>query len=255
MNPVPVRAIVADDEEVLQGHLIRKLTVQWPELEVVACASNGLEAADLIDRWKPRVAFLDIQMPGLSGLEVAQGIEGDTRVVFVTAFDAYAVEAFERQAVDYLLKPVSDERLALTCQRLKSELAKELPAPQLAELLRTLMRPDAAAAGAPLKWIRASSGSTTHHVPVSEVMYFQSDQKYTLVKTREAEHVIRMPLADLINQLDPAQFCQIHRSTIVNLDFVASTRRDDSARLFVHIRGMQVELPVSRAYVHSFKQM
>jgi DNA-binding LytR/AlgR family response regulator len=249
------RAIVADDEELLRDYLVTKLTTLWPDLQIIGTAANGIEAAQLIERERPDVAFLDIKMPGATGLEVAQGIEGDTRVVFVTAYDEYAVEAFEREAVDYLVKPVNEARLAKTCERLKKELATAAPAPQIAQVLKQLMQQAKPQGEGPLKWIRASAGSTTHHVPVADVLYFQSDEKYTIVKTADAEHVIRTTLAELAAQLDPDQFWQIHRSSIVNLNFVASTRRDDNARLFVRIKGTETELPVSRAYVHLFKQM
>jgi DNA-binding LytR/AlgR family response regulator len=255
----PVRAIVADDEELLRDYLVSKLKALWPELNIIGTAANGIEAAKLIERERPDVAFLDIKMPGATGLEVAQGIEGDTRVVFVTAYDEYAVEAFEREAVDYLVKPVNEARLAKTCERLKKELAAAEPAPQIAQVLKQLMQQGRAAGefanNGPLKWIRASAGATTHHVPVAEVLYFQSDEKYTIVKTADAEHVIRTTLGELAAQLDPDQFWQIHRSSIVNLNYVASTRRDENARLFVRIKGTDTELPVSRAYVHLFKQM
>jgi DNA-binding LytR/AlgR family response regulator len=250
-----VRAIVADDEELLRDYLVSKLNALWPELNMVGTAANGIEAAKLIERERPDVAFLDIKMPGATGLEVAQGIEGDTRVVFVTAYDEYAVEAFEREAVDYLVKPVNEARLAKTCERLKKELAAAEPAPQIAQVLKQLMQQAKPSGEGPLKWIRASAGSTTHHVPVAEVLYFQSDEKYTIVKTATAEHVIRTTLTELAAQLDADEFWQIHRSTIVNLNFIASTRRDDNARLFVRIKGTDAELPVSRAYVHLFKQM
>ncbi len=250
-----VRAIVADDEELLRDYLVSKLNALWPELNIVGTAANGIEAAKLIERERPDVAFLDIKMPGATGLEVAQGIEGDTRVVFVTAYDEYAVEAFEREAVDYLVKPVNEARLAKTCERLKKELAAAEPAPQIAQVLKQLMQQAKPSGEGPLKWIRASAGSTTHHVPVAEVLYFQSDEKYTIVKTATAEHVIRTTLTELAAQLDADEFWQIHRSTIVNLNFIASTRRDDNARLFVRIKGTDTELPVSRAYVHLFKQM
>ncbi len=252
-------AVVADDEELLRDYLLAKLARLWPQLRIVGVAANGPQASALIEQHEPDVAFLDIKMPGSTGLEVAQGIVGRTRVVFVTAYDEYAVEAFEREAVDYLVKPVDEQRLARTVARLQRDLASAAPAPPLAELLRQLLRERGAAqaAPAPLKWIRASSGATTHHIPVAEVAYFHADDKYTVVKTADgAEHLIRTPLAELADQLDSERFWQIHRSTIVNLDHVAGTRRDDNARLYVRIKGAAAaELPVARAYVHRFKQM
>jgi DNA-binding LytR/AlgR family response regulator len=252
-------ALIADDEP----HLVRALQTQlasaWPELQIVATARNGIEAAELIAARQPDLAFLDIQMPGLTGLEVAQGIEGTTRVVFVTAFDEYAVLAFEHAALDYVLKPVSAERLARTVARLKAALA-EPPAPEPEPGLRdALHRLLPAAAPVPpaqrLRWVRASQGELTHQVPVAEVLYFQSDDKYTVVRTASRELLIRTPIHELVAQLDPELFAQIHRSTIVNLDQLAGTRRDEASRLFVRLRGLDQELPVSRAYVPLFKAM
>jgi DNA-binding LytR/AlgR family response regulator len=261
-------AVIADDEAPLREYLRKKLAALWPELRIVAQAQNGVEAAAAIAAHAPAVAFLDIKMPGLTGLEVAQGIETDTRVVFVTAFDQYALDAFEREAVDYLVKPVDSERLARTVERLKRALREAAPAPELARLLDALVAgrvggPAAGAAGdesgasgtRALRWIRASRGDTTYHVPVQDVLYFQSDDKYTAVHTAAGEHLIRTPLAELAAGLDPQVFWQIHRSTIVNMDHVAATRRDDGGRLFVRFRQGDAELPVSRAYVHRFRQM
>jgi len=250
-----IRALIADDEPHLAAWLRERLEELWPELEVVAVARNGLEAASAIASHQPEVAFLDIQMPGLSGLEVAAGIEGQTRVVFVTAYDEYALRAFEAEAIDYVLKPATDERLGRTIARLKRAFADTLAEPdaRLANALRTLLAPPPAAP--PLRWIRASRGELTHQVDVADVLFFQSDDKYTCVHTADAEHLIRTPIAELAAQLDGAQFWQIHRSTIVNLAHLAGTRRDDASRLFVRIEGRDDELPVSRAYVHLFKPM
>lgn len=247
-------ALIADDEEHLRAHLRGKLARLWPELEIVAEAANGVAAAEAIARLAPSVAFLDIKMPGLSGLEVAQGIETDTRLVFVTAYDEFALDAFERAAVDYLVKPVNDERLARTVERLRRALQDAAPPPELAQLLSQLTRGQARAEG-PLRWVRASRGNTTSHVPIQDVLYFQSDDKYVVVHTRDGEHLIRTPLQELIDGLDPDVFWQVHRSTIVNMEYVAGTRRDDSGRLFVRMRDSETELPVSRAYVHKFRQM
>ncbi|MBP0639007.1 LytTR family DNA-binding domain-containing protein [Cupriavidus sp. AcVe19-6a] len=250
-------ALIADDEEHLRAHLRGKLERLWPELLIVAEAANGIEAAEAIARLSPSVAFLDIKMPGLSGLEVAQGIETDTRLVFVTAYDEFALDAFERAAVDYLVKPVSDERLGRTIERLRKALQDAAPLPELAQLLSRLTRGHQPRTENPglLRWVRASRGNTTSHVPIQEVMYFQSDDKYVVVHTREGEHLIRTPLAELIAGLDPEVFWQIHRSSIVNMEFVAGTRRDESGRLLVRMRNSDTELPVSRAYMHKFRQM
>ena len=255
------RALIADDEAHLAHYLRDQLLKLWPELEIVAIARNGLEAAERIAALQPDVAFLDIQMPGLTGLEVAAGIEGLTRVVFVTAYDEYALTAFEAEALDYVLKPVTAERLARTVERLQRALAPQqgteadsVDDARLARALRALQAP-AAAAAAPLRWIRASQGELTHQVAVADVLFFHADDKYTCVRTAQAEYLIRTPIAELAAQLDGQQFWQVHRSTIVNLAHLAGTRRDDASRLFVRIAGWPDELPVSRAYVHLFKPM
>ena len=250
------RALIADDETHLAHYLRDQLAKLWPELEIVAIARNGLEAAAQIAELQPDIAFLDIQMPGLTGLEVAAGIEGATRVVFVTAYDEYAVTAFEAEALDYVLKPVTAERLARTIERLRRALAPaRAPEPDahLARALRAL-QPGAPAA-APLRWIRASQGELTHQVDVAKVMFFHADDKYTCVRTAEAEYLIRTPIVELAAQLDGQQFWQVHRSTIVNLAHLSGTRRDEASRLFLRIAGWPDELPVSRAYVHLFKPM
>lgn len=249
------RVLIADDEP----HLAKALQAQlqaWPDLQVVAVARNGLEAAAKISELQPDVAFLDIQMPGLTGLEVAQGIEGNTRVVFVTAYDAYAVQAFEQEAIDYLLKPVRQERLQQAVERVQRALATPDPgadAHMLAALRRLL--PGQATNTERLRWVRASSGDLTTQIPVGDVHFFHADDKYTCVQTLQTEYLIRTPIVELAAQLDPAQFWQIHRSTIVNLQYLEGTRRDEVSRLFVRIKGMARELPVSRAYVHLFKAM
>ena len=248
-------ALIADDEPHLAAYLQSLLAKAWPELQVVAVAKNGIEAAERIAALQPDVAFLDIKMPGLTGLDVAQGIEGMTRVVFVTAFDEFAVAAFEQQALDYVLKPVKAERLARTVERLKA--AAEAPAEdaRLATALQRLLSAPKAAATGPLRHIRASQGDLVHQIDVAEVLYFHADDKYTCVRTAAGEHLIRTTITELAALLDPARFQQIHRSTIVNLDHLAGTRRDELSRLFVRVRGRGEELPVSRAYVHLFKPM
>lgn len=247
-------ALIADDEPALARALAAQLARLWPGLQLLPAARNGVEAAERIAALQPDLAFLDIQMPGLGGLEVAQGIEGATRVVFVTAYDEYAVQAFENEALDYLLKPVSDERLARTVERLKRTLAQ--PPAESAALLGALQRLlPAAAAPQRLRWVRASSGELTHQVPVEEVLFFRADDKYTCVQTATAEHLIRTPIAELAAALDPQAFVQVHRSTIVNLAHLAGTRRDEASRLFLRLKGFAQELPVSRAYVHLFKAM
>ena len=207
-------ALIADDEPHLATYLQGLLAKAWPELQVVAVAKNGIEAAERIAALQPDVAFLDIKMPGLTGLDVAQGIEGMTRVVFVTAFDEFAVAAFEQQALDYVLKPVKAERLARTVERLKA--AAEAPAEdaRLATALQRLLSAPKAAATGPLRHIRASQGDLVHQIDVAEVLYFHADDKYTCVRTAAGEHLIRTTITELAALLDPARFQQIHRSTV-----------------------------------------
>jgi DNA-binding LytR/AlgR family response regulator len=266
------RALLADDEPHLLRVLQDRLLELWPELEIVATAQHGIAAAEQIERLQPDIAFLDIQMPGLTGLEVAQGIEGATRVVFVTAYDEHALSAFEHEAVDYVLKPIRAERLQLTVDRLRrvfanrfeaSSLVEDEPsavvpslpdAAQLAKVLAQLM-PHAASAQPLLRHLRASRGNTTHIIPIEDILYLQSDEKYTMVRTAEHEYLIRSAIMELASQLDPQRFWQVHRGTLINVDHLLSTRRDENARLFLQMRGHERELPVSRAYVHLFKAM
>jgi DNA-binding LytR/AlgR family response regulator len=255
-------ALIADDEPHLAQYLRDQLLAQWPDLDIVALARNGVEAARLIAEHQPDLAFLDIRMPGLTGLEVAQGIEGATRVVFVTAYDEFAVQAFDQEAVDYVLKPVRAERLARTLERVRRSLAPAAGEAEadarLAGLLERLLPRAAgmpAERPAPLRYVRASQGEVTHQIDVDQVLFFQADEKYTVVRTATAEHLIRTPITELSQALDPAQFWQVHRSTLINLKHVAGTRRDEASRLFVRLHGHPAELPVSRAYVHLFKAM
>ena len=246
------RALIADDEPHLALYLRDQLALLWPELEVVHIARNGVEAAERIAALSPDLAFLDIQMPGLNGLEVAQGIEGATRVVFVTAYDEYALQAFEHAALDYVLKPVKNDRLARTLERIK---AACMPAPvdaRFAEALARLMAPPPQPR---LRYIRAARGELTCQVAVEDVMFFRADDKYTVVCTAAGEHLIRTSITELASQLDPDQFWQVHRATLINLAYLEGTRRDEASRLFVRIKGHTEELPVSRAFVHMFKAM
>ena len=267
-------ALIADDEPHLARALAAQLAAVWPELEIVHIARNGQEAAEQIAALQPDLAFLDIQMPGLTGLEVAEGIEGATRVVFVTAYDQYAVQAFEQEAIDYVLKPVEAERLARTVERIRRALAKTAAGAagddghdgvdgvdgvdaRLLAALQRLHAPGGATAKPTglLRWVRATQGDLMHQVPVDEVLFFRADDKYTCVQTATTEYLIRTPIHELAAQLDGERFWQVHRSTIVNLDHVSGTRRDELSRLFVRVRGHASELPVSRAYVHLFKSM
>ncbi len=248
------RALIADDEPHLAENLRERLRALWPGLDILPLAANGLEALRAINEDEPDVAFLDIRMPGLTGVELARRIDTRTHVVFVTAFDQYAVEAFEREVVDYLLKPVTDERLARAVERLKRKVAAAEKPPALDDMLARLARALPAASGK-LRWIRASKGELVQQIAVDSVLYFQASDKYTCVMTREGESLIRIPLAELATQLDTETFWQIHRGTVVNMNEVSATRRDLGGRVFVKLKDGKTELPVSRAYAHLFKQM
>lgn len=247
------RALIADDEPHLALYLRDQLLALWPELQIIHVARNGVDAAGRIDELEPDIAFLDIQMPGLSGLEVAQGIEGHTRVVFVTAFDEFALQAFEHAALDYVLKPVSADRLARTVARLRAT-STAPPAAAMAQVLQQLMA-TATLPGPRLRYILASQGERSHHLDVANVRFFQADDKYTVVASVDGEFLVRTPITELAAQLDPQQFRQVHRSTLVNLAWLEGTRRDEASRLWLRMRGHASELPVSRAFVHLFKAM
>ena len=247
--------LIADDEPNLAQDLAQRLAQLWPGITLLPLAANGLEALRAIDDGSPDAAFLDIRMPGLTGLELASRVDRRTHVVFVTAYDQYAVEAFDRDAVDYLLKPVSDERLAKCIARLEAKIAASERPPPLDEMLARLAQAIPSPAHGRLRWIRALKGEVVHQIPVDDVLYFQAADKYTCVITRDGESLIRMPLAELAGQLDGATFQQVHRSTIVNMTAVESSRRDLAGRVFVRLKGVAQELPVSRAYAQIFRQM
>lgn len=252
MNPT---AIIADDEQHLSQFLKDRLAALWPELNVLALAANGPEALRLIDDLAPDMAFLDIRMPGLTGLEVAGRIDAKSHIVFVTAFDQYAVDAFDKQAVDYLLKPVTDERLTRAISRLKEKLAKNDVPPDLNALLKSLSNVLPPARNIYLRFIRASVGELTKQIPVDEVLYFQAQDKYVSVYTRDGESLIRTPLAELQAQLNPDEFWQIHRATIVNVNCIVGSKRDLMGHTMVKLKDVKAELPVSRGYAHLFKGM
>jgi DNA-binding LytR/AlgR family response regulator len=254
-------AIIADDEQHLVDYLETELRRAWPELRIVAKAANGLEALRLIDELAPDIAFLDIRMPGLTGLEIAARLIGERapHLVFITAYDQYAVDAFEHAAVDYLLKPPSSERLAKTVAKLKQTLLKDAPAvpDQALQILLKQLSGQLALAPPPtgLQWIRAALGKETCLIPIGEVIYFQSNDKYTSVFTAEGESLIRTPMRELREQLDTALFWQIHRSTVVAAKYIAGTKMDFRGRLMVKLKGRTEQLVVSRNYLDLFKQM
>jgi DNA-binding LytR/AlgR family response regulator len=253
MKPGRVTAIIADDEPRLATYLQERLAVLWPDLVIAGIAHNGPEALALLDREAPDIAFLDIRMPGLSGLDVARHAAG-VRVVFVTAFDQYAVEAFQRAAVDYLLKPVADDRLAESVERLKARRPEPSEA-GMKEVLAAIARLAPGAAQERLAWIRASRGTQVVLIDVDDVCYFRANDKYTSVFTAEGESLIRTPLKELAEQLDAARFWQVHRGTIVNVRHIATTTRDLSGRITLTMKKRAEPVAVSRAYAHLFKQM
>jgi DNA-binding LytR/AlgR family response regulator len=253
------RAIVAEDEPNLASYLCERLAAAWPELQVVGVAGNGPETLRLIGEHDPDVLFLDIRMPGLSGLEIAHRAAEGVHVVFVTAYDQYAVQAFEHEAVDYVLKPVTDERLAETVRRLRERLRAAPVGDELKRALDALSRVlpglDTRTGPGRLAWIRASVGNQVRLIPVEEVCYFRANDKYTSVFTAEGEALIRTSLKELSEQLDPDRFWQIHRATIVNLAAVASTSRDLAGHTQLRLKSRPETLAVSRAFAHRFRQM
>jgi len=251
-------AVIADDEKQLRLYLRSKLAGLWPELVISGEAENGHQALSLIETRRPGVAFLDIKMPGLSGLEVAKKMTGDCIVVFITAYDEFAIEAFENEAIDYLLKPVTDERLAKTVNRLKKQLAASSPPSpgQLTVALeRLLVRLKNEEDTGYLKWIKARHGDRVRLVAVDDVYFFKAENNYTVVKTGDGEYLIKKSIRQLSEELDPDRFWRIHRSTIVNLNQVAGVHRSLAGRLLIKLKDLPETLTVSRSYAHLFKQM
>lgn len=252
-------AVVAEDEATLRQELIERLAQLWPELSIVGEAADGVQALRLLDEHRPDVLFLDIQMPGATGLDVARQVNGRAHVVFVTAYDQYAVAAFDQGAVDYVLKPLQASRLFTAIGRVKQRLAQ--PPTDYAQAMGGVLnqlaaQPAGGAAGRSfLRWINASVGQTLKLITVDEVLYFQSDNKYTRVATRDSEALIRKPLKELVDELDPQQFWQIHRSTLVNAGAVAGVTRDFRGRMQVKLKESADTLLVAESYAHLFKQM
>lgn len=251
------KAIIADDEKELRTYLRSLLSKTWPELIICGEAKNGEEAVALIKTERPHVAFLDIKMPGLTGMDVAREISGICRVVFVTAFDRYAVEAFEREAVDYLLKPVLEERFVQTIERLKKQLdASPGPSAQLTDAVEKLLSRLPSGGGPEfLRWIRTQQKEGIRLVPVDEVDYFRAEDKYTLVITKDGEFLIKRSIRELAGELDPGQFWQIHRGTIVNVSRIDKVSRSLTGRGTLKLKDRPELLTVSRNYLHLFKQM
>lgn len=252
--PDTVTALIADDEPHLRDYLQTRLARLWPQLRIVASASNGVEAAQELHRWQPDIAFLDIKMPGLTGLQVAEKAQG-CHCVFVTAYDQYALRAFEQAAVDYLLKPVSDDRLAQTVQRLQQRMTAQAPAPEWGALIGQLRQLAGQAQPEYLRWLRAGVGNEVRLIAVGDVCYFQASEKYTAVVTANGEYLIRTPLKELAERLDPQQFWQIHRATLVNVREIAGAQRELTGTLTLRLQSRPETLRVSRAYTHLFRQM
>lgn len=273
-QPAAATALIADDEPLLRESLVRALAQAWPELQIVAQARNGREAVELFERLQPQIVFLDVHMPGLNGVEAARAMARRAHLVFVTAYEQYAVQAFEQGALDYLVKPLEPARLADTVQRLRERLASSggpvasvesrLEAALEAALAQLSARvqnggaqPAASepARPAPLQWLRASVGSTLKLIPVEQIIFLRSDEKYTLVVWQEGEALIRTPIRELIDQLDPQNFAQVHRSVVVNLRAISHVTRGPNETADLHLRGRPEVLPVSRSYLHLFRQM
>jgi DNA-binding LytR/AlgR family response regulator len=253
--PAPT-AIVADDERLMRDQIVGRLKEAWPELLIVGEAANGREAVDMARSLEPDIAFLDISMPGMDGIEAAQALAGAVHVVFVTAHDEFAIRAFEQGAADYVLKPAEPERLALTCRRLRERLG-QAPDPMndlLAQLAHRL------GAGGPkpreyIRWIQASVGANLRMIPTGDILFFRAEDKYTRVQARGFEALIRKPIKELIDELDPKEFWQIHRSIVVRVDAVEQVSRDFRGHQVVHVKGSDERLEVSRTFSHRFKQM
>jgi DNA-binding LytR/AlgR family response regulator len=269
MTTMPPTALIADDEPLLRDSLVRALRAAWPELQIVAEARNGREALEQFERLQPDLVFLDVHMPGLNGVEAARQIARRSLIVFVTAYEQYAVQAFEQGALDYLVKPLDERRLLDTVARLKERLAQRGQGAQpsasaleavIADLLQRLgAAPRASGAwggeAGRLQWIKASIGASLRLIPVDEIAYLRSDEKYTLVAWTEGEALIRTPIRELMAQLDPENFVQVHRSVVVNLRAVSHLTRGPNETADLHLRGRDEVLPVSRSYLHLFRQM
>ncbi|MBU1343596.1 MAG: LytTR family DNA-binding domain-containing protein [Proteobacteria bacterium] len=251
-----VTAIIADDEENLRISLSVLLERLWPELEILGHARNGIEAVSLIERMKPDMAFLDIKMPGMTGVEVAKKVSGACKIIFITAYDQFAVQAFESEAVDYVLKPVTQKRMETTISRLKKQLdvqdipqTLDLKIKKIIQVLENKQTPEY------LRLIKVKTGSELRFVPVSQVLYFKAEDKYTIVQTASNEFLIKIPVKDLENELDPKQFWRVHRSAIVNIERIKTIKRSFTNQMIIGFDQTDHTIPVSRSYEHLFKQM
>jgi DNA-binding LytR/AlgR family response regulator len=254
--PTTLRAIIADDEAPLRRSLKTQLGHVWPALSICAEAENGIQAIEQITTLRPDIAFLDIHMPGMSGMEVARKAAAFCRIVFITAYDQFAVEAFENEAVDYLLKPVEAERLAQTVRRLKDRMARPAPLPaEISAVLHTLESRLANSSPAYLKWIKTLDRDVIRLVPVDEICCFEAQDKYTVVRTRNEEFLIRKPIRELADELDPQAFWQIHRGTIVNAACIDKVSSQLTGRYILTLKGVDGTFAVSRRFRHRFRAM
>lgn len=253
-------AVIADDEPLLRRHLNQALAEYWPELDIVGQAANGEQALEMIEQHQPQVVFLDIKMPGLDGMSLAKKLakrDCQPHIVFVTAYDEYAVQAFETNAVDYLLKPVSDSRLIQCVEKLKARLSSAEPATELGTLLNQIQQLNTPAQPKYLSWIRASKGEEIHLIALSEVLYFKAEDKYVSLYKREqgnkVEYVLRTSLKELLAQLDPELFWQVHRSSVVNVSMIDKVKKDFTGKM-VAVMGDD-SIPISRAMQSKFTSM
>ena len=251
------KAIIADDEDELRRFLRARLKELWPELVICGEAGNGPDTLQLIEEHQPDIAFLDIRMPGFSGIRVAEKVAGRCRVVFISAYDQYALQAFENEALDYIVKPVTDERLEKTIKRLKKEVTDlSSPPVDFGKIIEKLMAAIETRKGPHrLNWIKAQHGEGVRLISVDEIYYFKAEDKYTTVMTADSESLIRKSIKELAGELDPGQFWQIHRGTIVNVKKIDRVTRGFSGGLMIKLKDLPGTLSVSRAYSHLFKQM
>lgn len=256
---MPLTAIIAEDEPILRAQLKAKLAKLWPELVIVADVGDGEAALEAIAEHQPQLAFLDIQMPEMTGIEVAKSLAANRdlkcHIVFVTAFDQYAVDAFNTGAIDYVLKPYSDERLQAAVARLKERLTAVPAQPQNLDLLMQHLAAKLNPGAEKLKWIKANIGANLRLIPIDDVLFFQSDEKYTLVATKEFDALIKTPIKEILDGVDTDKFWQIHRSTIVQASAIESVSRDFRGQATVRVKGRKENLTVSRPFSHLFKQM
>ncbi len=251
-----IRAIIADDETPSRTHLKSRLILAWPDLVICGEAKNGIEAKEMIETIRPDIAFLDIKMPGLSGMQVARETAGICRVVFITAYDQYAVDAFENEAVDYILKPATIDRLKKTVRRLKEQITEESPPMDMSGVFETLMAEmDGSIAPSYLKWIKVQVKDAVRLIPVEKIYFFKASNKYTVVMTKKRESLIRKPIAELTEELDPDIFFRIHRGTIVNANYIEKVSTSPTGRGQVRLIDRPEIHTVSRSYAHLFKQM